>query len=126
MTRGAVLKPVRTKADYEQALAHIDALWAASAGTPEGDELEALAILVQAYEAKAWPTLPLDPIEALIAHMDLNGYQQSDLAAILGSPSRASETLNRKRALSLSMIRTISTKWGIPVSFLVKAYPLAA
>ncbi|GIU67465.1 transcriptional regulator [Candidatus Phycosocius spiralis] len=126
MTQGAVLRPVRTKADYEQALARIDALWAASYGTPEGDELEALAILVQAYEAQVWPTLPLDPIEALIAHMDLNGYQQSDLAAILGSPSRASETLNRKRALSLSMIRTISAKWGIPVSFLVKAYPLAA
>ncbi len=126
MTQGAVLRPVRTKADYEQALARIDALWAATAGTPEGDELEALAILVQAYEAQAWPTLPLDPIEALVAHMDLNGYQQSDLAAILGSPSRASETLNRKRALSLSMIRTISAKWGIPVAFLVKAYPLAA
>jgi HTH-type transcriptional regulator / antitoxin HigA len=120
------MKPVRTDDDHTAAIARIEALWGAADGTPEGDELEALAVLVDAYEKSRWPLPVLDPVDALIAHMDLNGYVRADLARILGSPSRASEIINRKRALNLPMIRAISTTWGLPAIFLVAEYNLAA
>jgi HTH-type transcriptional regulator / antitoxin HigA len=120
------LKPIRNEADYNAALARIETLWGAPLGCAEGDELEALTILVEAYERKQWPVPPTDPIETLRAHMDLNGFTRSDLASVLGSSSRASEVLNRKRALNLAMIRTISTAWGLPVSLLVGEYAVAA
>ena len=120
------LKPIRAEADYNATLARIEMLWGAPLGSAEGDELEALAILVEAYERKQWPTVVTDPIETLRAHMDLNGFTRTDLAKVVGSSSRASEVLNRKRALNLAMIRAISTAWGLPVSLLVGDYALAA
>jgi HTH-type transcriptional regulator / antitoxin HigA len=122
----ASLKPVRNDEDHTFAVARIEALWGATDGTAEGDELEALAVLVDAYEKMRWPLANLDPIETLIAHMDLNSYSQADLAQVLSSTSRASEILNRKRALNLAMIRAISVAWGLPVSLLVSEYKLAA
>jgi antitoxin component HigA of HigAB toxin-antitoxin module len=121
-----MLKPIRSEVDYNAALARTKTLWGAPLGSAEGDELEALAILVEAYERKQWPTPATDPIEALRAHMDLNGFTRADLAQVLGSSSRASEVLNRKRALNLAMIRAISAAWGLPVSLLVAAYAVAA
>lgn len=120
------LKPIRSEADNNAALARIETLWGAPLGSAEGDELEALAILVEAYERKIWPTSSTDPIETLHAHMDLNGFTRADLAQVLGSSSRASEVLNRKRALNLAMIRAISAAWGLPVSLLVGEYAVAA
>jgi HTH-type transcriptional regulator / antitoxin HigA len=120
------LKPIRNEADYNGALARIETLWGAPLGSVEGDELEALAILVEAYERKQWPMPTADPIETLRDHMDLNGFSRADLASVLGSSSRASEVLNRKRALNLAMIRAISAAWGLPVSLLVGEYALAA
>jgi HTH-type transcriptional regulator / antitoxin HigA len=120
------LKPIRTEQDHEAAIARIEMLWGAPLGSVEGDELEALSILVEAYERNQWPIPPVDPIETLRAHMDLNGFTRSDLALVLGSSSRASEVLNRKRALNLWMIRAINAAWGLPVSLLVAEYGLAA
>jgi HTH-type transcriptional regulator / antitoxin HigA len=111
--------PILKEADHAAAVARIQALWGAPLGSVEGDELEALAILVEAYEHKQWPTPATDPIETLRAHMDLNGFTRADLASVLGSSSRASEVLNRKRALNLEMIRAIHAAWGLPVSLLV-------
>jgi HTH-type transcriptional regulator / antitoxin HigA len=122
----STIKPIRSDTDHELAITRIETLWGAADGTPEGDELEALAILVDAYEKIRWPLVKLDPIETLVAHMDINGYSQSDLAVVIGSPSRASEILRRKRALNLAMIRTISAQWNLPAALLVEEYELAA
>jgi HTH-type transcriptional regulator / antitoxin HigA len=121
-----LMKPIRNDADHAIAVARIEALWGAPDGTSEGDALEALAVLVDAYEKTRWPLATIDPVETLIAHMDLNGYVRADLAQVLGSASRASEILNRKRALNLSMIRAISAAWALPVGLLVAEYELAA
>jgi HTH-type transcriptional regulator / antitoxin HigA len=120
------MKPVRTDDDHAAAVARIEALWGAANGTPAGDELEVLAVLVDAYERCRWPLATLDPVETLIAHMDINGYVRADLASVLGSASRGSEILNRKRALNLAMIRVISSAWGLPAMLLVAEYKLAA
>jgi HTH-type transcriptional regulator / antitoxin HigA len=120
------MKPVRTDEDHAAAIARIDVLWGAADGTPEGDELDALAVLVDAYEKSRWPLPVLDPVDTLIAHMDLNGYVRADLARVLGSSSRASEILNRKRALNLPKIRAISAAWKLPAILLMAEYKLAA
>jgi HTH-type transcriptional regulator / antitoxin HigA len=122
----ARLKPIRTDADHDAAVARIGALWGAATESVEGEELEALAVLVDAYERQRWPLPTLDPVETLLAHMELNGLVQADLARVLGSASRASEILNRKRALNLPMIRALHAAWGIPVAMLVAEYELAA
>jgi HTH-type transcriptional regulator / antitoxin HigA len=120
------MKPIRNDADHEVAVTRMQALWGAQNNSPDGDELEALSVLVDAYERHRWPLPELDPIETLKAHMDLNGYERSDLASVLKSASRASEVLNRKRALNLAMIRAISSAWQIPVALLISDYKLAA
>ena len=120
------IKPIRTDEDHGVAVARIEELWGASDESIEGDELEALAVLVDSYEKTRWPLAVLDPVETLIAHMDLNGYVRADLARVLGSSSRASEVLNRKRALNLTMIRAICATWQLPVAMLVAEYQLAA
>lgn len=120
------IKPIVTDADHREALAEIERLWGADPSSADGARLDALATLVEAYEEKAWPLDPSDPITAIQAHMEWNGYTQADLARLLGSRSRASEVLGRKRALTLAMIHKLEGQWGIPASLLVRPYRLYA
>jgi HTH-type transcriptional regulator/antitoxin HigA len=117
---------IHTEADHDAAIARIEALWDAAPGTPAHDELEVLSILVAAYEDAHWPILPPDPVEAIKFHMDQNGYTQKDLAAIIGSTSRASEILGARRALSLAMIKAIHAAWAIPLNCLIGVEKKAA
>lgn len=120
------IRPVRTQADHKAALARIEALWDAKPRTLEHDELEILSVLVAAYEDQRWPVLPPDPVEAIRFHMEQNGLRNRDLAAVLGSESRASEILNRRRALTVPMIRAIHDAWSIPLDALIGSEARAA
>src|SRR6266700_7910189 len=99
------LRPLRSDKDYEALLAEVERLWGAKAGTPRGDRLDILATLIEAYEAKHYPMDPPDPIEAIKFRMEQQGLTRKDLERILGSRTRVSEVLNRKRGLSIDMIR---------------------
>jgi HTH-type transcriptional regulator/antitoxin HigA len=114
------LKPIRTKADYEAALAVIERLWGARAGTPQGDRLDILATLVDAYENEHYPIDPPEPIEAIKFRMEQQGLDRKDLADILGSRTRVAEVLNRRRGLSINMIRRLHEKLGISVEVLIR------
>lgn len=120
------IRPIRTNDDLTAALARIDALWGKEPGTPEGDELDILVDLVEHYESKHFPVEPMEPIDLLRTHMETTARTQADLAALLGSRPRASEVLNRKRALTVDMIYRLSSEWHIPADCLVKPYHLAA
>lgn len=120
------IRPIHTQADHDAAIARVEALWNADPGTPEHDELEVLGVLVSAFEDTQWPILPPDPIEAIKFHMQQNGFRQKDLAALLGSESRASEILNRRRPLTVQMIKAIHTAWSVPLASLIGADDRAA
>ena len=117
------IHPIRNEADHRAALEEIETLWGAAQGTPEGDRLDVLATLVDAYEDQLWPADALDPVEAIEAAMQHDGHDRADLAALIGQ-SRATEVLQRKRALTLPMIRKIAAAWHVPEHVLVKDYPL--
>ncbi len=117
------IKPIKRDADHDAALREIEALWGAADGTPEGDRLDVLATLVEAYEEKRWPMEELDPVEAIEAAMAHEGHTRADLALLIGN-SRATEILKRKRALTLPMIRRISKAWYVPEKVLVREYGL--
>jgi penicillin-binding protein 1A len=112
------IKPIRTNADHEAALAEIEALFDAQPGTAEADRLEVLTILVSAWEARNFPLNDADPIDALTFAMKAQGRSQSDFAGVLKSRSRASEILNRRRPLTADMIDAISRAWSIPAAAL--------
>jgi HTH-type transcriptional regulator / antitoxin HigA len=120
------LRPITTDADHQEALREIERLWNAPEGSPEGAKLDALVTLVEAYELNRWPIEPVDPIETILAHMQWNDFTQADLAKLLGSRSRASEILNRKRALTVEMIHKLQSEWGIPAELLIRPYKLVA
>jgi HTH-type transcriptional regulator/antitoxin HigA len=120
------IRPIVTDDDHREALKEIDRLWDAEDGTPEAARLDAIVTLVVAYEQKHWPVEPLDPVETIVGHMDLNGYTQTDLARLIGSRSRASEILNRKRPLTLAMIHKLHEEWKIPAELLIRPYKLDA
>jgi HTH-type transcriptional regulator/antitoxin HigA len=105
-------------------LREIERLWGAPDDTPEGDRLDVLATLVEAYEDRRWPVEDHDPVEAIEAAMAYEGYSRTDLGRLIGA-SRATEVLQRKRALTLPMIRKIANAWRIPERLLVKEYRLA-
>jgi HTH-type transcriptional regulator/antitoxin HigA len=115
------IKPIRTEADYDAALAEIDALMDAEPGSAEGDRLDILVTLVEAYEARHWRIDPPDPIEAIKLRMQQRGLTRQDLEKVLGSKSRTSEVLNRKRSLTLDMIRRLHDLWGIPAESLIRS-----
>lgn len=119
------IKPIRSEADYDAALTEIDGLMGVAPDTPEGDRLEILVTLVEAYEAEHWPVEAPDPISALKHVMDARGFRQKDLAALIGSQPRASDVLNRRRPLTLPMIRVLSAEWNLPADVLVREYDLA-
>src|SRR6266403_3570892 len=115
------LRPLRSEKDYEAALAQVERLWGAKAGTPKGDRLDILATLIEAYETKHYPMDIPDPIEAIKFRMEQQGLTRKDLERVLGSRTRVSEVLNRKRGLSLDMIRKLHDKLQIPAEVLIRS-----
>ena len=121
------VRPIRTDEDHRAALAEIEACWGAPEGTQEGDKLEILVALVELYEAKRWPIETgqnFDPIDVLHYAIEELGHSQGEFAKLLGSRSRASEILSRRRALTVEMIHKISEAWKIPADLLVRPYKL--
>ena len=116
------IKPIKTENDYNQALQRLEIIFDAKVGSPEGDELEVLGILIDKYENEKFPISLPDPIEAIKFRMEQMGYNQNDLANIVGLKSRASEILNRKRKLSLEMIRQLHERLHIPTDVLTQTY----
>ncbi len=116
------LRPIKNDTDYHQALERLEIIFDAKKGTTEGDELEILGILIDQYENEHFPIDLPDPIEAIKFRMEQLGYTQSDLAKVVGLKSRASEILNKKRKLSLDMIRQLHEKLHIPTDVLIQAY----
>lgn len=119
------LKPIRTGADYEAALEEIDRLMDAEPGTPEGDRLDILTTLIEAYEARHHPIEAPDPIAALEYFMEQRGVTRADLVPLFGSRSRVSEILNRKRRLTMEMAWRLHRDLGIPAEAVIKPYKLA-
>ena len=120
------VKPVRNEADYHDALAAVEPMFDAppAPGTAEADEFEVRVALIAAYEDAQWPIDDLDPVELVSSFMAERGYNNSDLAEVVGSASRASEFLSRKRALTLSAINRLVDVWRLPAHALIKPYHL--
>lgn len=116
------LHPIKTKKDYQNALVRLERIFDAKPGSAEGDELEVLGILIDTYEKTHHPIDFPDPIEAIKFRMEQLGYTQSDLANIVGLKSRASEILNKKRKLTLEMIRNLHDTLNIPTDVLIQSY----
>lgn len=116
------IKPIKTKKDYQNALNRLEVIFDAKKGSAQGDELEILGILLEKYEYEHFPIGFPDPIEAIKFRMEQMGYNQTDLAKVVGLKSRASEILNRKRKLTLEMIRLLHDSLKIPTEVLIRAY----
>jgi HTH-type transcriptional regulator/antitoxin HigA len=113
------IRPIRNASDHESALKRIEALMLSKPDTDDGDELDVLATLVDAYEAKEFPIESADPIEAISFRMDQLDMDRKDLEPFIGSRARVSEILNRRRGLSLKMIRTLHSELKIPLEVLI-------
>jgi antitoxin component HigA of HigAB toxin-antitoxin module len=123
------IRPIRTADDHRAALAEIEKLWGAPAGSPKGDRLDVLVTLVERYEEQRWPIQSrrrFDPVDVLHFAIDELGHSQADLAKIVGSRTRATEVLARRRLLTLQMIQKITASWKIPADLLVRPYRTAA
>ena len=116
----ADIRPIHSNADYESALADAERLWGAKSGTPEGDRLDILVTLIEAYEAKHYPFDEPDPIAAILFRMEQQGLTRKDLESMIGGRGRISEVLDRKRNLSIAMIRRLHDNLGIPAEILIK------
>jgi HTH-type transcriptional regulator/antitoxin HigA len=114
------VEPIRTKKDHEAALAQVERLWGAKSGTAEGDRLDVLATLIEAYEAAHYPKDPPDPIEAIKFRMEQQGLTRKDLEPLIGTRTRVAEVLNRKRNLSIEMIRRLHKALGISAEVLIQ------
>ena len=124
MTRaGMQVLPIRTESDHRVAVARIAKIIGAAAGTPEGDELDVLATLVDAYEAKRFPMDAPDPITAIEFRMEQQSLTRKDLEPLIGSRARVSEVLNRKRNLTLEMVRRVKFGLGISADLLITSPP---
>ena len=115
------VKPIRTKKDYEIALKEFETLWGARSGTPKGDRLDVLATLIDAYENEHHPMDPPDPVEAIKFRMEQQGLTRKDLEPLIGTRTRVAEILNRKRSLSIGMIRRLHESLGISAEVLIRA-----
>ena len=122
MSEMVMVRPVRTEADYDAALAEIGTLMTARAGTAEGDRLDVLSTLVEAYETEHHAIDAPDPIALVEFAMEQRGADRTDLEPMIGTRGRVSEVLSRKRPLSLSMIRRLKAEWALPADVLVRAY----
>ena len=116
------IKAIKNESDYDQAMERLEQIFHAQANTPEGDEAEVLSILIEKYEEEHYPIGMSDPIEAIKFRMEQMNMNQKDLAKIVGFTSRVSEVLNKKRKLTLGMIRKLSTTLDIPTEVLVQEY----
>jgi HTH-type transcriptional regulator/antitoxin HigA len=116
------LKVIKTEEEYQNALRELDKIFDAKPGTPDGDRFELLSVLIDLYEQRHFPIEAPDPIEAIKFRMDQMDFTISDLSEVLGYKSRASEILNRKRKLTLPMMRRLREKWGIPAEVLMQVY----
>jgi HTH-type transcriptional regulator/antitoxin HigA len=114
------VKPIRSNADYEAALKEVERLWGAKLGSREGDRLDVLATLIDAYESEHFPLDPPDPIEAIKFRMEQQNLTRRDLEEIIGSRTRIAEVLNRKRGLSIGMIRRLHEHLGISADVLIR------
>jgi HTH-type transcriptional regulator/antitoxin HigA len=114
------VKPIRTRRDYEIALKKVEKLWGAKSGTREGDQLDVLATLIGADEAAHYPMDPPDPIEAIKFRMEQQGLSRKDLEPLIGTRTRVAEVLNRKRNLSIEMIRRLHDSLGISAEVLIR------
>jgi HTH-type transcriptional regulator / antitoxin HigA len=117
--RGEV-KPIRSNADYEAALNEVERLWGSKLGSRDGDRLDVLATLIDAYETEHFPIDPPDPIEAIKFRMEQQNLTRRDLEEIIGSRTRIAEVLNRKRGLSIGMIRRLHEHLGISADVLIR------
>lgn len=115
------LKPIRNDTELDTALTEMSCLWGSEPGTPEGDKLEVLALLINDYETKHYPIDPPDPIEAIKFRMEQGGLTRKDLAPYLGGKNRVSEVLSGKRRLSIKMIQKLHQGLGIPLESLFPA-----
>ena len=120
------IRPVKTEADYEAALQEIERLMDAELDTPEGDRLDILVTLVEAYEAQHYPMAGPDPIAAILHRIEAMSMTRKDLEPLLGTRGRVSEVLARKRPLSLDMIRNIAKTMRIPAEVLIQPYETKA
>jgi HTH-type transcriptional regulator / antitoxin HigA len=113
------IKPIKNQTDYKESLKKLNEVWAAKPNTKEGDMLELLLLVIEKYEAEHYPMPQLDPIEAIKYKMEENNLTQKDLVKYFGTKSRVSEVLNRKKPLTLKMIKTLYQNFGIPASTLL-------
>jgi len=120
------IRPIRTEADYEAALTEVEALWGSKAGTPDGDCLDVLLVLVDNYESKHHPIDPPDPVDAIKFRMEQMNLTRKDLEQLIGPRGRIAEVLNRRRPLSLAMIRRLHQKLHIPLESLIANRTLGA
>ncbi|MFK4825622.1 type II toxin-antitoxin system HigA family antitoxin [Paenochrobactrum sp. BZR 588] len=120
------IRPIKTEADYDWAIVEITKYFEnePEVGSPDGDRFDILATLIEAYENKHYPITTPDPIEAIQAHMDMAGYKQAALADVIGSRSRASEVLSKKRQLTMDMAFKLNRDWHIPAEVLIQPYHL--
>lgn len=114
------VRPIRDEADYEAAIEEVAGLWGAPSGSPEADRLDVLATLIDAYEAHHHPMAPPDPVDAIKFRMEQQGMTRKDLEGIIGTRTRIAEVLNRKRGLSIGMIRRLHDRLGISAEVLIR------
>jgi HTH-type transcriptional regulator/antitoxin HigA len=117
-----VLKVIKTEKEYQVAISRLEEIFDSKKGSKESDEIELLSLLIEKYETEKYPIDLPDPIEAIKFRMEQLGYKQKDLAQAIGLKSRVSEILNKKRKLTLDMIRKLHTTLGIPTEVLLKEY----
>jgi HTH-type transcriptional regulator / antitoxin HigA len=114
------IKPIKTERDYQRALKEIDKLMDAKPNTPQGDRLDVLVTLVEAWEEKHYAIDPPDPVEAILFAMEQRGLSRRDLEPFIGNRARVAEVLNHKRPLTLRMIRRLHAALGIPAEVLIR------
>jgi HTH-type transcriptional regulator/antitoxin HigA len=125
--RKRAIRPLRSEAEYQAALAEIEHYFAREPepGSPEADRFELLALVIDDYEDKHWPIDPPDPLDAIKFQMEMRGYSQADLGRTLGSRQRASDILRGKRPLTIQMVWKLYREWGIPAESLIRPRALS-
>jgi HTH-type transcriptional regulator/antitoxin HigA len=120
------IHPIRTETDYDAALSEVERLWGSKSGTPKGDRLDVLLVLIENYESKHHPIDPPDPVDAIKFRMEQMNLTRKELEPLIGSRGRVAEVLNRRRPLSLAMIRNLHNELDIPLESLIASSELVA